>query len=37
VDPGRHRLGTVVKAATYHQLTIRQADGGWEIKVILDI
>lgn len=37
VDPGRHRLGTVVKAATYHQLAIRQADGGWEIEVILDI
>ena len=37
VDPGRHRLGTVVKAATYHQLTIRQANHGWEIRVILDI
>lgn len=37
VDPARHRLGTVVKAATYHQLTIRQANGGWEIRVILDI
>lgn len=37
VDPGRHRLGTVVKAATHHQLTIRQANGGWEIRVILDI
>lgn len=37
VDPRRHRLGTLVKAATYHELTIRQANGGWEIKVILDI
>lgn len=37
VDPVRHRLGTVVKAATYHRLTIGQADGGWEIRVILDI
>lgn len=37
VDPKRHRLGTVVKAATYHQLTIRQANGGWEIRIILDI
>ena len=37
VDPARHRCGTVVKAATYHQLTIRPATGGWEIRVILDI
>lgn len=37
VDPARHRLGTIVKAATYHQLTIRRANGGWEIRVILDI
>lgn len=37
VDPARHRLGTIVKAATLHQLTIRQADGSWEIRVILDI
>jgi SHS2 domain-containing protein len=37
VDPKRHRLGTVVKAATYHQLAIRQANGGWEIRIILDI
>lgn len=37
VDPGRHRLGTVVKAATYHQLTIGRVNDGWEIRVILDI
>jgi len=37
VDPRRHRLGTLVKAATYHELMIRQADGAWEIRVILDI
>lgn len=37
VNPARHRLGTIVKAATYHQLTIRQVNGGWEIRVILDI
>jgi SHS2 domain-containing protein len=37
VDPARHRLGTVVKAATYHQLTIRSAEEGWEVRVILDV
>ena len=37
VDRTRHKLGTVVKAATYHQLAIRPTDGGWEIRVILDI
>ncbi len=37
VDPTRHPLGTVVKAATYHQLTIGRVNDGWEIRVILDI
>ncbi|MBI4608008.1 MAG: archease [Candidatus Rokubacteria bacterium] len=37
VDPSRHRLGTLVKAATYHQLTMSQRDQRWEIRVILDI
>ena len=33
----RHRVGTVVKAATFHELQISQASGRWEIRVILDI
>jgi SHS2 domain-containing protein len=37
VDPARHRLGTVVKAATYHRLLVRPSERGWEIRVILDI
>lgn len=37
VDPARHRLGTLVKAATYHQLTIGQRNSSWQIRVILDI
>ncbi len=37
VDPARHRLGTVVKAATYHQLRIGRTEDGWEVRVILDI
>lgn len=37
VDPTRHRLGTVVKAATFHGLEIGEADERWEIRVILDV
>lgn len=37
LDPARHRLGTVVKAATFHELRIGGADGESEIRVILDI
>ena len=35
-DPQRHRLRSVVKAATYHGLQISH-DGEWRIQVILDI
>ena len=37
LDPARHRVGTVVKAATFHELRIGRADGESEIRVILDI
>lgn len=37
LDPERHQVGTIVKAATFHELQIRQTDAGWEIRVILDI
>ncbi len=37
LDSARHRVGTVVKAATFHELQISQASGRWEIRVILDI
>lgn len=37
VDPGRHRVGTLVKAATFHDLSLRETDGRWEIRIILDI
>jgi SHS2 domain-containing protein len=36
-DSSRHRLGTLVKAATYHQLTLTETARGWEIRVILDV
>lgn len=37
LDPRRHPLGTVVKAATFHGLEIREADGRWQIRVVLDV
>ncbi len=35
-DPGRHQLGTAVKAATYHLLQVSR-DGQWGIRVVLDV
>ncbi len=37
VDPARHRLGTVVKAATLHQISVRSTGDGFEARVILDV
>lgn len=34
----RHKLGTDVKAVTYHHLSVqRHAEGGWRATVILDV
>ena len=35
--PGDPPRGTEVKAATYHQLTVRKTSSGWESHVILDL
>lgn len=37
LDPERHRLGTLVKAATLHDIRISQGEGRSEVRVILDI
>ncbi len=37
VDPSRHRLRTAIKAATYHGLEIKEKDGVYVARVILDI
>ena len=37
LNPGRHRLGTVVKAATFHQVQVREIDGRWVTRVVLDV
>ena len=36
-DPGRHNLRDVVKAATYHGLSVTQDESGWHARVILDV
>lgn len=37
IDTSRHKLGTIVKAATYHQLCLDQTPGGYVLKFIVDI
>jgi SHS2 domain-containing protein len=36
-DPGRHRAGTVVKGATYHQVSLAEGPEGWQARVIVDV
>ena len=37
IDRSRHRLYSLVKAVTYHQLAVERRDGGWWARVILDV
>ena len=37
VDPRRHRVGTVVKGATYHQVRVSVRDGVHEARIIVDV
>jgi len=36
-DPGRHRIKTLIKAVTYHQLAVRSSTSGWQARVVFDI
>ncbi|HSB32394.1 MAG TPA: archease [Candidatus Sulfobium mesophilum] len=36
-DPGRHHGKLLLKAATYHNLNIRNEDGRWTAEIIFDI
>ena len=36
-DPARHEQKLLVKAATYHRLSVSQKDDHWEAEVIFDI
>jgi SHS2 domain-containing protein len=37
LEPGRHRLGTVVKAATFHQVSVAAVEDGYEARLIVDV
>jgi SHS2 domain-containing protein len=37
LDAGRHRLGTVVKAATLHGVSVDAWDGRHEVRIIVDV
>jgi SHS2 domain-containing protein len=36
-DPGRHPSRVLVKAATYHGLSIAHTDGEWRARIVFDI
>ncbi|HEU4370199.1 MAG TPA: archease [Methylomirabilota bacterium] len=37
LDAERHRVGTVVKGATYHLVSVRARESGWEVTIIIDV
>ena len=37
LDAGRHRLGTIVKAATLHRLVVAEQEGLHRVSVIVDV
>ena len=37
IDPSRHAVRRMIKAATYHRLSLRRVDDLWEARVILDL
>lgn len=37
LDPGRHRLGTIVKAATLHRLAVGEDGGLHRVSVVVDV
>ena len=37
LDPGRHRLGTVVKGATHHRVSVVTTAASCEVRLIVDV
>jgi len=37
LDPARHQLKLLVKAITYHQLSLERTSAGWRARVYVDI
>ena len=36
-DPDRHRAGTIVKAATFHQVGVTETEGRVDVRLIVDV
>lgn len=36
-DVKNYKVNTEIKAATYHELKVREASGGWQAEVIFDV
>ncbi|MFA5062959.1 MAG: archease [Candidatus Omnitrophota bacterium] len=36
-DINNYKVNTEIKAATYHELKVKEIDGGWAAEVILDV
>ena len=37
IEATRHVIQTEIKAVTYHELYVREVNGGWEAQVIFDV
>ena len=37
LDPARHRVKSLVKGVTYHELAVTESGGRWEATVVFDI
>ncbi len=37
IDPSRHKVKLLIKGVTYHQLAVRETEGGLETSVVFDI
>ena len=37
LDARRHRLGTIVKAATLHRLVVAEREGQYQVSVVVDV
>jgi SHS2 domain-containing protein len=37
LDAARHRLGTIVKAATHHDVQVRESEGRIDVRVVVDV
>ena len=37
LDATRHRLGTIVKAATHHHVQVRESKGRIDVRVVVDV